>query len=84
MQGRNPAAFPFFYIDPKGFPALIRRFAGAHLTDEEIEAMDPIGSSPVFIHKEDLRKVAPIWHDVTLKIKRDPEAEKAWPGDSLS
>jgi hypothetical protein len=41
---------------------LIRRFAGAHLTDDEIEQMDPIGSSPVFIHKEDLRKVAPIWH----------------------
>jgi hypothetical protein len=32
-------AFPFFYINPKGFPALIRRFAGAHLTDDEIEAM---------------------------------------------
>jgi hypothetical protein len=35
--------------------------------------MDPIGSSPVFIHKDDLRKVAPIWHDTTLKIKSDPE-----------
>lgn len=78
MQGRTPAAFPFFYINPKGFPELIRRFAGAHLTDEEIEAMDPIGSSPVFIHKDDLRKVAPIWHDTTLKIKTDPEADKAW------
>ena len=78
MQGRRPAAFPFFYINPKQFPDLVRRFAGAHLTDDEIEAMDPIGSSPVFIHKEDLKRVAPIWHDVTLKIKQDPEADKAW------
>ena len=61
-----------------GFPELIRRFAGEHLTDREIEEMDPIGSSPVFIHKEDLRRVAPIGHDVTLKIKRDKEADKAW------
>ena len=46
--------------------------------------MDPIGSSPVFIHKEDLRRVAPIWHDVTLKIKQDREADKGvgvGPGD---
>jgi hypothetical protein len=41
----------------KAFPKLIRRFAGEHLTDDEIEQMDPIGSSPVFIHKDDLRKV---------------------------
>ena len=61
-----------------GFPELIRRFAGEHLTDREIEEMDPIGSSPVFIHKEDLRRVAPVWHDVTLKIKQDKEADKAW------
>ena len=73
MNGRTAAAFPFFYINPKGFPELIRRFAGEHLTDQEIEDMDPIGSSPVFIHKEDLRRVAPIWHDVTLKIKQDSE-----------
>ena len=78
MNGRTAAAFPFFYINPKGFPELIRRFAGEHLTDQEIEDMDPIGSSPVFIHKEDLRRVAPIWHDVTLKIKQDREADKAW------
>ena len=78
MNGRTAAAFPFFYINPKGFPELIRRFAGEHLTDQEIEDMDPIGSSPVFIHKEDLRRVGPIWHDVTLKIKQDREADKAW------
>ena len=40
--------------------------------------MDPIGSSPVFIHKEDLRKVAPVWSEVTLKIKMDKEADKEW------
>lgn len=78
MSGRSPAAFPFFYIVPKNYPKLIRRFAGEHLTDEDIEQMDPIGSSPVFIHKEDLRKVAPVWSEVTLKIKMDKEADKEW------
>mmetsp|Transcript_15949 Transcript_15949/g.52339 ORF Transcript_15949/g.52339 Transcript_15949/m.52339 type:complete len:517 (-) Transcript_15949:81-1631(-) len=78
MTGNTPAAFPFFYIDPKKFPKLIRRFAGEHLTDSEIEQMDPIGSSPVFIHKKDLATIAPIWRDVTLKIKQDKEADKEW------
>ena len=29
MSGRSPAAFPFFYIVPKNYPKLIRRFAGS-------------------------------------------------------
>ena len=29
MSGRSPAAFPFFYIVPKNYPELIRRFAGS-------------------------------------------------------
>jgi hypothetical protein len=78
MNGNTPAAFPFFYIEPKKYPKLVRRFAGEAFTDAQIEAVDPIGSSPVFIHKDDLRRVAPVWRDVALKIKRDPEAEKAW------
>lgn len=78
MNGRTPAAFPFFYIDPKKYPKLVRRFAGEHLSDLEIEQMAPVGSSPVFIHKDDLRKVAPVWRDVTFKIKTDPEADKEW------
>ena len=78
MRGDTPAAFPFFYIDPKKYPKLIRRFAGEHMTDAAIEAMDPVGSSPVFLHKDDLRRVAPVWRDVTLRIKSDPEADKEW------
>ena len=53
MTGNTPAAFPFFYIDPKKYPRLIRRFAGEHMSDAAIEAMDPVGSSPVFLHKDD-------------------------------
>eukprot|EP00982_Pelagococcus_subviridis_P001000 8354-Pelagococcus_subviridis.AAC.1 len=79
MNGRTPAAFPFFYIEPAKFPTLVRRFMGdVTITDADLAAMDPIGSSPVFIHKDDLRKIAPTWHDVTVKIKRDPEANKEW------
>jgi hypothetical protein len=41
MNGRTPAAFPFFYIDPKKYPKLVRRFAGAHLSDSRSNRWPP-------------------------------------------
>mmetsp|Transcript_23437 Transcript_23437/g.76276 ORF Transcript_23437/g.76276 Transcript_23437/m.76276 type:complete len:519 (+) Transcript_23437:33-1589(+) len=77
MVGNRAAAFPFFYIVPKDHPALIRKYTGP-ISDDELAAMDPIGNSPVFIGKEDLRRVAPIWANVTVRMKQDKEADKAW------
>ena len=40
--------------------------------------MDPIGNSPVIISKKDLTAIAPTWMNMSLAIKKDPEADKAW------
>jgi hypothetical protein len=39
---------------------------------------DPVGSSPVMIHKRDLQKLVHTWHDMAVKMKKDPEADRAW------
>ena len=79
MIGERPAAFPFFYIDPSRWPTLIKRFVGNDkMTAEDIEKVDPIGSSPVFIRKDDLKRLAPVWVETTLAIKKDGEANRDW------
>ncbi len=81
MMGEKPAAFPFFYIQPKDHKMLIRRYVeplAGPLSDADIEAMDPIGNSPNFISKSDLAKLAPVWANFTVRMKTDPECDKAW------
>lgn len=81
QTGNKPAAFPFFYINPKDHKELVRRYLDpllGSITDEEIEAMDPIGNSPNFISKSDLRKLAPLWANFTVRMKTDPDCDKAW------
>jgi len=77
MNGDRPAAFPFFYINPKDHVKLLKKYVG-DLPDKEIMRMDPIGNSPVMLHKDDLAKVASTWHDMAVRMKTDPEADKAW------
>lgn len=47
IDGKNPVAYPFFYIKPEENEKIIRKFypKGA------ISNVDPIGSSPVIITK---------------------------------
>ncbi|KAG2278492.1 hypothetical protein Bca52824_061047 [Brassica carinata] len=40
--------------------------------------IDPIGNSPVIVGKEALKKIAPTWMNVSLAMKKDPEADKAF------
>eukprot|EP00898_Chlorokybus_atmophyticus_P005590 jgi/Chlat1/6031/Chrsp4S00489 len=83
MIGEKPAAFPFFYIKPSEFPALVRKYVG-NISDKELRAMDPVGSSPDLLSKEasyqcyDLKRLAPRWMNLTITMKVDPEADKAW------
>mmetsp|Transcript_19465 Transcript_19465/g.23299 ORF Transcript_19465/g.23299 Transcript_19465/m.23299 type:complete len:528 (-) Transcript_19465:155-1738(-) len=77
MVGDKAAAFPFFYIAPKEFPDLIQKYVGP-IGKRNVAKMDPVGNSPVMIHKNDLKKVAPTWADLAVKMKTDPEADKAW------
>ena len=79
MVGERPAAFPFFYIEPSRWPTLVKRFVGNDkMTAQDIEKVDPIGSSPVFIRKDDLKRLAPVWVETTLAIKKDKEANRDW------
>ena len=77
MRGDTPAAFPFFYIKPIDRPDIVKRFLPG-ITDEEIGEIDTIGSSPVFIRKDDLERLAPEWAEMSVALQKDPEAKKAW------
>ena len=50
----RPAAFPFFYINPsdKQFVPLVEKFNDAK---KPISAFDPVGNSPVIIHKDQMK-----------------------------
>jgi len=70
----RPAAFPFFYInakDPKLGP-VAQRF------NDKGGEIDPIGNSPVIIHKEQLRQLAEPWSELAIKLKRDKEANSVF------
>ncbi|CAI5459528.1 unnamed protein product [Closterium sp. Yama58-4] len=69
-----PAAFPFFYIVPKDQERFLRRWYPAE--KGPITNIDPIGNSPVILKKKDLLKIAPLWHNVSLQFKEDPEIDK--------
>ncbi|XP_059641098.1 hydroxyproline O-arabinosyltransferase 1 [Cornus florida] len=70
------AAFPFFYIEPKKYEPVLRKFFPEH--NGPITNIDPIGNSPVIVGKESLKKIAPTWMNVSLAMKKDPEADKAF------
>ncbi|XP_015971939.1 hydroxyproline O-arabinosyltransferase 1 isoform X1 [Arachis duranensis] len=70
------AAFPFFYIEPKKYEKVLRKY----FPEEKgpITNIDPIGNSPVIVAKESLKKIAPTWMNVSLAMKKDPETDKAF------
>ncbi|CAA0841970.1 Unknown protein [Striga hermonthica] len=70
------AAFPFFYIDPKKYENVLRKFFPEE--NGPITKIDPIGNSPVIVGKDALQKIAPTWMNVSLAMKKDAEADKAF------
>ncbi|KAI4337281.1 hypothetical protein L6164_015717 [Bauhinia variegata] len=70
------AAFPFFYIEPKKYESVLRKFFPEE--NGPITKIDPIGNSPVIVGKESLKKIAPTWMNVSLAMKKDPEADNAF------
>ncbi|KDD75792.1 hypothetical protein H632_c496p0 [Helicosporidium sp. ATCC 50920] len=69
----KPAAFPFFYITPEKYPALIAKFNPRSVP---VDKFAPIGSSPVIMHKDQFAAVCPRWLEAALQIKADAEADK--------
>ncbi|KAG6421801.1 hypothetical protein SASPL_118358 [Salvia splendens] len=72
--GDYPVAYPFFYIKPVENESLIRKFFPEAMGP--VSNVDPIGNSPVIIKKELLKKIAPTWLNVSLKMKNDPETDR--------
>ncbi|CAN4119757.1 unnamed protein product [Withania somnifera] len=75
-RGDHPAAFPFFYIKPSEHEKIIRKYYPEELGP--VTHVDPIGNSPVIIKKSILEKIAPTWMNVSLRMKDDPETDKAF------
>ncbi|PRW44917.1 hypothetical protein C2E21_6489 [Chlorella sorokiniana] len=69
----RPAAFPFFYIEPKRFKHIIDRFNPKGVA---IDQFDAIGNSPVQIHKRQFAGIVDKWFNLSIAIKQDPEADK--------
>ncbi|KAH9619037.1 hypothetical protein KSS87_009869 [Heliosperma pusillum] len=70
------AAFPFFYIEPKKYESVLRKFFPEN--KGSITQVDPIGNSPVIVAKDSLKKIAPTWKNVSVAMKQDPETDKAF------
>ncbi|XP_040959289.1 hydroxyproline O-arabinosyltransferase RDN2 isoform X2 [Gossypium hirsutum] len=75
-DGGFPAAFPFFYIKPADYGKVLRKFFPEEMGP--VTNIDPIGNSPVIIKKDLLKKIAPTWMNVSLKMKDDPETDEAF------
>ncbi|PHT68415.1 hypothetical protein BC332_28388 [Capsicum chinense] len=75
-RGDHPTAFPFFYIKPSEHEKIIRKYYPEDLGP--VTNVDPIGNSPVIIKKSILEKIAPTWMNVSLRMKDDPETDKAF------
>ncbi|KAJ1432073.1 Hyp O-arabinosyltransferase-like protein [Sesbania bispinosa] len=72
----QPAGYPFFYIKPAENEKIIRKFYPKE--KGPVTDVDPIGNSPVIIQKSLLEEIAPTWVNVSLRMKDDPETDKAF------
>ncbi|KAL8527793.1 hypothetical protein ACS0TY_005577 [Phlomoides rotata] len=73
VYGEYPAAFPFFYIKPSENEKILRKFFPEEMGP--VTNIDPIGNSPVIIKRDLLKKIAPTWMNVSLRMKNDPETD---------
>ena len=79
-EGYHGIGFPFFYIAPdlEMNKPFVRRVLNRTLTDDELASIDGTGNSPVIIKKDDFKRIAPRWHDLTMRIFKDKELKAAW------
>lgn len=75
-----PSAYIFNYMGPNpAFEQLVHRVwkvaSGEQSTPADYKKVQPIGPSPVIIHKRDLERVTPVWHEKAIALKTDQEAE---------
>eukprot|EP00798_Chlamydomonas_sp_ICE-L_P030518 gene30518-35546_t len=77
MSGNRPASFPFFYIEPAKpeYKHIVEKFTGP-MTSKQLEEIAPIGNSPTYLALEDMKRVMPVWLNVSIAIFKDKDASK--------
>eukprot|EP01026_Neomeris_dumetosa_P054104 TRINITY_DN4851_c0_g1_i2.p1 TRINITY_DN4851_c0_g1~~TRINITY_DN4851_c0_g1_i2.p1 ORF type:complete len:370 (-),score=13.63 TRINITY_DN4851_c0_g1_i2:54-1163(-) len=73
----KPAAYPFTYMTPKQFESVLTKYNEREVPNF-VDTLYQIGNSPMIIYKQQLKTIAPIWHDFALRLKKDDEAEKSF------
>jgi len=69
----TPVAFGFGYMHcSTSHQPLIDRFSKG----TSWRSVQPVGPSPLLITKQQLRLVTPLWYNLSLKLKRDRDADR--------
>lgn len=77
----RPSAYVFGYMQPNpDFRAFVHAKwgvgpGGNNRTTPDFRTVQPIGPSPVIIHRTDLERVAAVWHETAIALKLDATAE---------
>ena len=65
--------FPYMSPVPAEQASVVKRyFSGDHLR------VQPVGPSPAIVHVESLKKLTPLWYDLSVDLKHDPQADRAF------
>lgn len=81
MLGHHPAAYPFFYIEPSTkeyFPIVKRIMKMPNLTRALAEDIAPVGNAPTMLTLDQLKRLSPVWLNMSIYIHHDEEANTKW------
>ena len=67
----HPLLVPRVRYDPPKLKPVVQKY-------HDPEGVDPVGPSPVIIHKKMLAKVVDPWWQLCIQLKRDPQADRAF------
>lgn len=68
-----PVGFGFYYMTYKYDPAKLKPVISNYFDPDQV---DPVGPSPVIIHKKQLLQLTEPWWQLCLTLKRDPAANR--------
>ena len=64
--------FPYMSAAPERQAAVVRRYYQGDHRD-----VQPVGPSPAIMHVDTLKRLAPLWLELSVRLKRDREADAA-------
>jgi len=65
--------FPYMSPVPTDQAAVVKRYyEGNHLS------VQPVGPSPAIIHVKNLKKLTPLWYQLSVDLKHDPQADRTF------